>query len=431
MDTRSHIRDTSAQDQVRSPAAVGRRKRKLWLLGGGSALLVLLLAAWLVSAWSGGSQSFDSSRVRIAEVKRGDLVRDITADGRVITANSPTLYAIAGGTVSLKVVAGDVVEQGQELAVIDSPELRSRLVQEESTLASLQGEADRAMLDAQLTRSDAQKLLDQAQIDHTAAQRDVERYQRAYEGGAVSKNEYDRALDGLKKAELGLEAARNDFSLQGQGAGIDARNKRLLADRQQSVVAELRRQVEALTLRAPFDGQVGQVQIAQGTNVAINAPILSVVDLSVFEVEIRVPESFARDLAIGVPAQVTSSGTRYAAKVSAVSPEVVNGEVTARLRFDDEQQPPNLRQNQRLSARIVLDTRENVLMVERGPFLEQDGGRFAWVVTGSSAERRPIQAGASSLNAVEIVSGLQAGERIVISGTDQFANADRVRLSGN
>lgn len=430
MDTHARIRDTSAQDQVLARPGGLRRLPRRWLLGGAAALGVAALAAWVVGGWASGSSSHDASRVRVAQVTRGDLVRDLSAEGRVITANSPTLYAIAGGTVSLRVVAGDVVEKGQELAVIDSPELRSRLVQEESTLASLDGEANRAVLDAQLTRSEAQKLLDQAQIDHTAAQRDVERYERAYEGGAVSKNEYDRAIDGLKKAELGLAAARNDFSLQGQGAGIDARNKRLLAERQKAVVAELSRQVDALTLRAPFDGQVGQVQVAQGTNVALNAPILSVVDLSLFEVEIRVPESFARDLAIGVPAQITSTGNRYAAKVSAVSPEVVNGEVTARLRFEDGQQPPSLRQNQRLSARIVLDTRENVLMVERGPFLEQDGGRFAWVVDGGSAVRRPIQAGVSSLGAVEIVSGLQEGERIVISGTDQFNSADRVRISG-
>ena len=426
----TRIRDTSAQDSVLSPGIALHRRRRLLLAAAAGAIALVLLVAWLVSAWAGGSRSFDASRVRVATVTRGDLVRDISADGRVITANSPTLYAIAGGTVTLRVVAGDVVEQGQELAVIDSPELRSRLVQEESTLASLQGEASRAILDAQRTRSEAQKLLDQAQIDRTAAQRDVERYERAFQGGAVSRNEYDRALDGLKKADLGLAAARRDFALQGQGAGIDARNKRLLAERQQAVVDELRRQVDALTLRAPFDGQVGQVQVAQGTNVAINAPILGVIDLSVFEVEIRVPESFARDLAIGVPAQVTSSGSRYAARVSAVSPEVVNGEVTARLRFDDGQQPPDLRQNQRLSARIVLDTREDVLMVERGPFLEQDGGRVAWVVDGNTATRRPIQAGASSLGAVEIVSGLEQGERIVVSGTDQFANADRVRISG-
>src|SRR3546814_15039253 len=85
-------------------------------------------------------------------------------------------------------------------------------------------------------------------------------------------------------------------------------------------------------------------------------------------------------------------------------------EVNARLRFAEGQQPPGLRQNQRLSSRIVLDTRKNVLMVERGPFLEQDGGSFAWVVEGGSATRRPIQAGASSLSNVEI--GRSAGRRV-------------------
>ncbi|HET6395228.1 MAG TPA: efflux RND transporter periplasmic adaptor subunit [Pseudoxanthomonas sp.] len=422
------IPDTSAQDRPLSAASVRPAWRR-WLWPALAAAAVLALLTWVVAGWATGARSFDAARVRIAEVKRGDLVRDLSADGRIITANSPTLYAIAGGTVSLKVVAGDAVKKGQELAAIDSPELRSKLVQEESTLASMEAEARRAQLDAQIARLNARKSLDQAEVDHTAAQRDLERYERGHAGGAVSNNELARAQDELKKARIGLETAQRDARLQDQGAVLDARNKRLLADRQQAVVAELRRQVDALTLRAPFDGQVGQVQVAQGTNVAINAPILSVVDLSEFEVEIRVPESFARDLAIGVPAQVTSQGRQFPAKVSAVSPEVVNGEVTARLRFDAGQQPPGLRQNQRLSTRIVLDTRPNVLMVERGPFVEQDGGRFAWVVEGRSAVRRPVQTGVSSLGYVEIVSGAKEGDRIVVSGSDQFGDAERVAIN--
>lgn len=420
------IRDTSAQDRtLASQTGVYRR----WLpVAIGIALLVLAII-WLASRWSGASVSFDTARLRIAEVRQGDLVRDISADGRVITANSPTLYAIAGGTVALKVVAGDAVTRGQELASIDSPELRSRLVQEESTFASLEGESRRAGLDARLSHFEAQRVVDQASIDHTAAQRDLERNERAFERGAVPRNDLDRARDNLRKAEIGLAAARQSQTLQSQGADLDAQNKRLMAERQKAVVDELQRQVDALVLRAPFDGQVGQVQVAQGTNVAINAPILGVIDLSLFEVEIRVPESFARDLVIGVPAQIRNNNNDYAAQVAAVSPEVVNGEVTARLRFDEGQQPPGLRQNQRLSARILLDRRENVLMVERGPFLEQDGGRFAWVVDASgTAERRPIQAGASSLNAVEIIDGLKVGDRIVVSGTDQFGDAQRVRI---
>lgn len=425
------IRDTAAQDRpVAATSTSASKRRRPWLLAGAAGVGTIALAAWLLSGWSAGGRSVDASRVRISEVKRGDLVRDISADGRVIAANSPTLYAIAAGTVTLKVVAGDVVKQGQALAEIDSPELRSKLAQEQATLASLEAEAGRSELDAQLARSNARKAYDQAQIERTAAIRDLERQQRGFEGGAVAQVDVARAQDELKKADIGLAHARQDAGLQGQGAGLDTRNKRLLADRQRAIVIETQRQVDALTLRAPFDGQVGQVQIAQRANVAANAPVLSVVDLAVFEVEIKVPESFARDLGIGMPAQITSgAGEPYAAQVSAVSPEVVNGEVTSRLRFTGKQ-PPGLRQNQRLSARIVLDTRRNVLMVERGPFLEQSGGRFAYVVDGSRAVRRPIQAGASSLSAVEIVSGVQPGERVVVSGSDQFDNAESIRLSG-
>ena len=422
------IRDTSGQDRPVS-AATAPRNRRRYVIGAVAVGALAVAIAATVAAWGGGSRSVDGERVRIAEVTRGDLVRDLTAEGRVIASNSPTLYAIAGGTVTLKVVAGDAVKQGQVLAEIDSPELRSRLMQEEATLAGLEAEASRAELDGALTRADARKNLDQATIDHVAAQRDLERNRRAYEGGAVAQIDVARAQDALKKAELALAAARQEATLQGQGAGLDVRNKRLMADRQRAAVEELQRQVDALTVRAPFDGQVGQLFVAQRANVATNAAVLSVVDLGKFEVEIRVPESFARDLGIGVPAEVVGGGKTYTAEVAAVSPEVVNSEVAARVRFTG-QQPPGLRQNQRLTVRMVLDTRRNVLMVQRGPFVEQGGGNSAYVMDGDIAIKRPIRTGASSLNAVEIVDGAQAGDRIVVSGADQFGDAERIRISG-
>lgn len=422
-----NIRDTSAQDRTLASNAPRQRRQRL-LVGGAIGAALLLATGWLVSGWAGGSRSFDSDSVRIAEVVRGDLVRDISAEGRVIAANSPTLYAVAGGTVDLAVVAGDAVEEGDVLATIDSPELRSRLAQEEAALAGLEAEAGRAALDAQIARSLARQVLDQAEIDRQAAQRDLERNRRAFAGGAIAQIDVARAEDALKGAELGVEHARRAFALQGQGAGLETRNRQLLADRQRAVVTELQRQVDALKIRAPFDGQVGQVLVAQRANVAANAPVLGIVDLGQFEVETRVPESFARDLAIGMPAQLTGSGNSYPAQVSAVSPEVVGGEVTARLGFTGDA-PAGLRQNQRLGVRVVLDTREDVLMVERGPFLEQGGGRTAYVMDGSTAVRTPVQAGASSLAAVEIVAGAEAGDRIVVSGSDQFGDAERVKIN--
>ncbi|MBB4127886.1 HlyD family secretion protein [Xanthomonas translucens] len=420
------IRDTSAQDQVLArPRSTAWRR---WFWPALIALAVLLGIAFAARGWIAGSRSFDAQRVRIATVSRGDLVRDISADGRLIAANSPTLYAISGGTVTLKVVAGDVVKQGQELAEIDSPELRSKLAQEEATLAGLEAEAGRADLDAVLARANASKLVDQAQIERQAASRDLERYQRGYDGGAVPQVELAKAQDTLKKADIAMSHAQKDSGLQTQGAGLDARNKRLLAERQRAVVTEVKRQVDLLTLRSPFDGQVGQVQVSQHTNVAANAPVLSVVDLSKFELEIKVPESFARDLAIGMPAQLTSgAGEPFAGAISAVSPEVVNGEVNARIRFTDKQ-PPGLRQSQRMSARVLLDTRKNVLKVERGPFVEQSGGRYAYVMDGNSAVRRPVELGVTSLGEVEVRSGLQPGDRVVVSGSDLFGDAPQVTV---
>lgn len=421
------IRDTSAQDQTLSVAGTAAPWKR-WLWPGLAALVVLLAIGFAARAWLGASRSFDASRVRVAEVKRGDLVRDIAADGRVIAANSPILYAISAGTVDLKVVAGDVVKKGQELAVIDSPELRSKLAQEQATLAGLEAEASRANLDATLARAKSRKETDQASIERQAADRDLQRYQRGFDGGAVPQIDLAKATDTLKKADIQLANAQTDARLQGQGADLDARNKHLLAERQKAVVAEVQRQVDALTLRAPFDGQVGQVQATQHTNVVANAPILGVVDLSRFEIEIKVPESFARDLAIGIPAQLTSgNGQPFPGEISAVSPEVVAGEVNARIRFSDKQ-PQGLRQSQRMQARVVLDTRRNVLKVERGPFVEQGNGQ-AYVMNGSTAVRRPVNLGVSSLGEVEILSGLQPGDRVVVSGSDLFGDAEQVSLN--
>ncbi|KAB7632793.1 MULTISPECIES: efflux RND transporter periplasmic adaptor subunit [Stenotrophomonas] len=420
------IRDTSAQDQtLSSHAAPAPWKR--WLWPAVAALVVLLAIGFAARAWLGASRSFDSARVRVAEVTRGDMVRDIAADGRVIAANNPVLYAISAGNVDLKVVAGDVVKQGQELAVIDSPELRSKLAQEQATLAGLQAEASRASLDATLARATAQKDTDQAVIERQAAVRDLERYKRGFDGGAVPQVDVAKAEDTVKKSDIQLEHARKDAMLKAQGADLDARNKRLLADRQRAVVTEVERQVDALTLRAPFDGQVGQVQATQHTNVVANAPILGVVDLSRFEIEIKVPESFARELSIGMPAQLTGGSGQFAGEISAVSPEVVAGEVNARIRFADKQ-PQGLRQSQRMQARVLLDTRRNALKIERGPFVEQGNG-YAYVMDGSSAVRRPVKLGVSSLGEVEILSGLQPGDRVVVSGSDLFGDAERVSIN--
>jgi HlyD family secretion protein len=101
--------------------------------------------------------------------------------------------------------------------------------------------------------------------------------------------------------------------------------------------------------------------------------------------------------------------------------------VLARVRFEGKQ-PQGLRQSQRVSARLLIDEKANALIVPRGTFVEQQGGHFAYVVEDGTATRRPISIGATSVSAVEITSGLKAGEHVVISGTELFENASQVHI---
>ncbi|HTJ42973.1 MAG TPA: HlyD family efflux transporter periplasmic adaptor subunit [Kofleriaceae bacterium] len=378
--------------------------------------------------WLGAERSADPSRVRIATVTRGKLVRDLVADGRVVAARSPTLYAIAAGTVDLAVQPGDAVVKDQVLATIASPELESRLAQEQATLAGLEAEVGKAGLEVERGSSGAHKEIDQAEIDLTAAKRELERDQQVYDQGALPELELRRAEDAVKKAEIALAHAKEDARLTGKGLSFDLGTKKQALDRQRSVVAELQRQVGALVIKSPVDGQVGQVLVAQRAAVAANAPIVSVIDLSAFELEIKVPDSFARDLAIGMGAEIRTGASTVAGKIRSVAPEVVDGHVASRIEFVGAR-PAGLRQNQRLTARILIEERNDVVQVERGPFLETGGGNVAYVVEDGVAERRAIRTGAISLDAVEILSGAKPGDRIVVSGSDTFANAERVRIS--
>ena len=421
------LRDTAGQDTVIERKRLWRRYPKL-IIAALAALFGIGALSMFLLRYSGAGLSVDRARLSIATVERGSFVRDIAADGQVVAAVSPTLYANALGTVTLKVHAGDTVTKGEVLAVVDSPDLTNKLSQEAATAAGLRIDWERAALDADRALRQARDAYEQAQVDQKTAQRERDRSRKAYELGSYSELQALKAEDSLEKAQFALQQARMSYESQPKQNRFDVDSKKALLDRQQFLVADVKRQVDGLEVKSPVDGQVGQVQVADRASVAKDAPLLTVVDLSALEVEIKVTESLARDLRPGMAADLDGGGHHWQGSVSGVSPEVVAGQVTARLRFGSEK-PAGLRQSQRLSVRILIDKRENVLMVDRGAFVDQDGGGFAYVVNDNVAERRPVQLGAASTAKVEVLDGLKAGDRIVISGTDAFNGAQRVILS--
>ncbi len=421
------ISDTSAQDVQLAPG--NPHKTKLVALAG---LMALVLIGWAVmpsiQRWAQAEESVSADRLRLAPVTRGDFVRDMTVQGRVVAAVSPTLYASQTGTITFLVESGDSVIVGQELANIDSPEMQNRLLQEQSRLSSLHIDHDRQRITNQQQKLANQKALDSASISLKAAQRELDRAQRALEQGAVTQVDYDKAQDNLETAQVMHKHAEMDTELDNERLQFELQTRELAVEQQGLLVNDLVRQVAELAITSPVSGIVGNLLVGQKTNVARNQAVASVVDLSAFEIEVLIPESYVDDLALGMLAEVRAGVNQHMATLVAVSPEIIDNQVTGRLRFADSV-PENLRQNQRLTTRILLEEKRDVVMVQRGQFLDSGNGRVAYLVRNGVAYRTSIQIGATSLSSVEIMEGLAPGDTIIISSTDTFNSAETVLIN--
>lgn len=420
------IRDTSAQDKtIALPASQRTKKAALVAIG---LLVVLAAGTMLIKTWSSSTRSVSMARLSIAPVVRATLTRDVLVNGRVVAAVSPTLYATASSTVTLKVNAGDSIKKGDIVAALESPDLSNTLKREQAIYEQLEAEVARQHILARKQKLLARRDADQAEIDRVAAQRTFQRLDKAGQAGVIAKLDYEKAKDTLKSAEIRAKHSELATVLENDDVDLTMKTKRSQLLQQKLVRDNAQRRVDELQLRAPVEGFVGTLSTTDGSVVAANAPLMTLVDLSQLEIQVEIPESFIADLGLGVQAEITINGSTFLGKLSALSPEVVNNQVLARVRFENSQ-PAGLRQSQRVSVRLLIEEKTNVLTLPRGSFMEHGGGRYAYVLQGGLATRRPIKLGATSIAAVEIVEGLNEGEKVVIAGSDSFEDAPTVSIN--
>jgi len=250
------------------------------------------------------------------------------------------------------------------------------MAQELSNADSMRADALRTEVEARQQRSALQSTLANADIDQRTAENDLARQQKAFDAGAVAGMQVDRARDALEKARIALANAGSGLGLKEDSLKLDVQAKQLAHQRQLLVVHDLQRQIDQLAVRSPVDGQVGQLFVAVNASVAKDAQLLSVIDLSALEVQMQVAESAARDLAIGMPGEISGNGQAWKGQVSAISPEVVNNEVAARLRFDGAT-PDQLRQKPApVGARAARPARRCADGAARR-FVDESGGVHA------------------------------------------------------
>lgn len=421
------IRDTSEQDikLARSPRDWHKNPR-LWAASIGLVVLVSL-AYPSIQRLQGAALTVPLERVRLGTVVRGDLIRDVTAQGKIIASVKPVLFSPSSGRVTLKVRAGDAVQKGSLIAQIFSPELVSQHQQENSQLESLRSEVKRQEIQTRTERLALQQNLDLAEVTSVAASREKRRADLGFEKGIVSVQDYEKAADDLHRAELEHQHLEEANALRIERLDLELEIAQHELSRQQFLVNDLLRMVEELAITSPVTGVVGNIEVNEMDFVSQYQALLSVVDLSVYEVEVEVPESHADDLALGIDAEIILGNQTFAGSLTSISPEVQNGKVNCQIRFTGES-PASLRQNQRVTVRILLEKKSQVLTVNRGNFMQSTAGRYAYLVNDSVAIKTAIEIGSTSVSKVEITGGLEEGDVIVVSGVGYFDDQDQVLL---
>lgn len=420
------IRDTSETDKVVLKTEKKYSKKTLFGVIAVVAAVLFALFSYNFGAWIQADKTISKDRLRIATVKQGKFERSISVQGRVVASIRPTIYSLSDGVARLKVQSGDTVKKGQVLISIHSPEIENRYKQVKSGLDKVKIEFERLTIETKQKKLDAERSLALLEIETTAAQRRMARMEKALKSNIFSQEDYELAQDTLANATIRLKLEKKRLNLEQERLDFELKSKTLEVDRQELELANVQRQKDELEVASPTDGFIGNLFIEDRDKVTSNQSLLSVINLSEFEVHVDIAENYADSLFVNMNAELNLQGDEIKGVLSSVSPEVSEGYVKGRIRILDQKN--KLKQNQRVTVKIVLESKQNALIIARGPFLEEYAGGGAYVVKENLAEFTPIKVGGVGISEVEVLEGLSTGDNVIISTTLSLNRAGKVLI---
>ena len=421
------IASTKSQDEIIQSTKKPRPVKLISIVV--LAIVLMYMAMPTLSQWYSSIPDVDGNNVIIAPVIRGDLIRDVAVSGKAVAANAPQLYSTEKGQISLLAKPGETVEQDQVVALLISPELDALIKQQESTLEQLSINASRGVLEDKEAQLDLESNMNAAQSSLNVAKREKQRAELSFGKKIISEVDWMKSQDTLSDAQRFFQHAKKRVELAKERLTFETRHREFLVKNQQLILDELLRRHQALKIKAPVNGVVGNWLVAQKNAVAENTAIMTIVDLSQYEAELSVPEFYADDLGLGLSVAMKIAGVEVVGEIIAISPEIKENQVKVRAKLLSSK-TLQLRQNQRINARIEFEKKTNVLMVKRGAFIGSLGGKFAYK-TGENnyAKQIAISTGITSVEYIELTSGVALGDNLIISDYQDFSTAAQVNIT--
>jgi len=419
---------TSSMDVPRPDVA--RKKKKRRLIIAGASVLGLILVTVALSRLKPAAVSVDRAAVWVDTVKRGPMLRQVRGLGTLVPEDIRWIATNKEGRVEKIVVRpGAKVEPDTVILELSSPDLEQAALDAQSQATA--AEAELTTLRATLQRELLNQESNTAQVhsEYLQAKMEAETNESLKKNGLIADLAYKTSI--IKRDELQnrdeIEIKRLEFardSIEPQLAAKQATVNQLAA------AAKLKaRDVEALHVKAGMTGVLQQLPVEVGQRVVAGTNLARVADPAKLKAQIKIAETQAKDIQINQPASIDTRNGVVAGHVTRVDPAVEQGTVTVDIALDGEL-PKGARPDLSVDGTIELERLDNVLYVGR-PAFAQDGATVGVFKLSSSGEavRSPVHFGRSSVNTIEILSGLNAGEQVILSDTSAYDSHDRIRLN--
>ena len=393
--------------------------------------VLLIFVVWLLVRGNSSRLRIDSRTISVGEVARGEFNDYIRVTGQVQPITTVQLSPLEAGVVERLVVEeGASVHKGDVLVELSNTSLTLEILNSEAELAEKQNILRNTLISMEQQKLDLR--LDKVQLDL-----DVERKRRTWQQNEeLYRNNLIAREDWLQsKEDYELAAKKRELNIERQVQ--DSLYRTVQIEQMEDNLANMKRNMELirqrignLQVKSPIDGEVGLLDVVLGQSVTSGQKIGQVNDLSDYKVEAQIDESYIDRVRAGLDATFERQDTAFTMRLRKVYPEVRNGQFRADFTFVGAH-PRNIRSGQTYYLHLELGQPTDAVIIPRGSFYQSTGGAWIYVLApeGDRAYKRQIRIGRQNPQYYEVLEGLEPGERVIVSGYENYGDNDVLILN--
>jgi HlyD family secretion protein len=395
-------------------------------------VLLLLVLAWFLAP-RGNRQTVPLDRLTISEVRNGTFDDFLPLRSLVTPLLTVYLDAVEGGRIDkILVEDGAYVKKGQLLAVLTNADLQLSTLRSQTDVAQQIYNLQLTELSREQTRSQNNQAVTAAENEYAKARRLYDLQVPLAQRGFVAGKVFNDTRDDLQAAQRRLADARATQAAENRLQSNQLSQMRATARTLQNALGIARTNLDQLNLRAPVDGQLSAFSIQIGQSMSRGERLGQIDSPGHNKLRAQVDEFYLGRVQPGQIATVDYAGKTYKLKVARIYPQVKNGIFEADLWFVGTE-PQGIQRGQTLQAKLTLGDPTPARLLPNGAFYNDTGGQWVFVVApgGGSAVKRQVRLGRRNADFIEVLDGLEPGEKVVTSPYTGLADKDRLDLRQN